>query len=88
MDRMTFGEINSLFKFSYYKNQENWEQTRFLGFITAKSHGVKISKMTDMVGFPWDKKTSEKPQEMSEQDIQRLKDKANWMINNNILETN
>lgn len=86
MDKMTFVEINSLFKFSYYKNQEEWEQTRFLGYIQVRSVGSKIGKMTDLVQFPWEKPNKSTPQIMSDKDFNRLQDKAKWMIENNIFE--
>lgn len=85
MDKMSFVEINSLFKFSYYKNQEDWEQVRFLGFIQAKSSGSKINKITDLVKFPWEKSNKSTPQIMSDKDLNRLQDKAKWMIENNLL---
>ena len=84
---MEFYEIAALMKYNYYKEQDSWEQARFLGFITAKSHGAKNLKITDLIKFQWENTNNGKPQIMSDEDMKRLRAKAQWMIENNVLET-
>lgn len=80
-------EIHALFKFQHLKEQEKWEQTRLISFLNAKCAGVKnLNKLTDLIEFPWEKKTKKNNQIMSDSDMKRLQEKATWMINNNILE--
>lgn len=64
---------------------EDWEQSRFLGYIIAKGAGSKISKVTDLIKFPWEQ-SNEKPKIMTKEEMKRLQDKAKWILNNsNIL---
>ena len=86
LDEIQWYEIHALLKYQYYRNQEDWEQARFLGFITAKSNGAKISKLENLVKFQWEQKEKQKPQFMSDEDMNRLQNKAKWMIENNVFE--
>ena len=86
LDEIEMYEIKALLKYQYYRNQEEWEQTRFLGFISAKSNGAKISKLENLVKFQWEKKEKQIPQFMSDEDMNRLQNKAKWMIENNVFE--
>lgn len=87
LDEMEFYEIKALLNYQYYKEQDAWEQARFLGYITAKSHGAKNLKITDLIKFQWERENAKKPQFMSDADMQRLRNKAQWLIENNMLDT-
>lgn len=86
MDEMELYEINSLLKYQYYKDKENWEQTRMLGFINARSNGAKINKVESLLKFPWEKQPKEKPQFISDEQMKNYRQRAKWVIENNMLE--
>lgn len=86
MDEIEWYEIKALTDFHYYKNQEDWEQTRFLGYIIAKGNGAKINKMENLMKFQWEQEEKQKPKFMSDEDMNRLQNKAKWMIENNVFE--
>lgn len=89
LNKMAFYEINALFKYSYYKNQEDWEQTRMLGFINAKCQGAKNIKLDTLISFPWENQNKNNIQvsnkKMTDEDFKRLHKKAQMMIENNII---
>lgn len=82
---MEFYEIGSLLKYQYMKDMETWEQARMLGFITARSNGTKIHKMEDLIKFSWEKKYKEKPRLITDEELQKYKNKAKMIIENNML---
>lgn len=86
MDEMEFYEIGVLLKYQYYKDKEDWEQTRMLGFINARSNGAKINKVESLLKFPWEKQPKEKPQFISDEQMEKYRERAKWVIENNILE--
>lgn len=80
-------EAKSLLNYSYYKEQEQWEQTRLLAYITAQVNSSKKLKMTDIIKFNWDDNHKEnKAKIMDDSELQRLKAKAQMIIDNNILD--
>lgn len=86
LDEISFYEINSLMKYQYYKDMENWEQTRMLGFIIARSNGSKINKIEKLIKFPWEEKEKNKRVFISDEKMKSFREKAQWIIENNILE--
>lgn len=86
LDKMTMYEAKALLKYQYYKDKENWEQTRLLGYITAQVNSTKKIKINDILKFEWDEQNHEnKPKLMEDSELQRLKQKAKTIIDNNIL---
>lgn len=82
---MEMYEAKSLINYSYYKNMEDWEQTRFLGYVNAQINSKKKLKFTDIIKFEWDNKQTESNHEFDEKNYQRLKEKAQTILENNIL---
>ena len=82
---MELYEVSSLIKHQYYKDKENWEQTRFLGYINAKCNGAKIKKVEDLLKFQWEEKEKEKPHIMTDEEMEGFRNKAKWIIENNML---
>lgn len=79
-------EAKSLLKYGYYKDKENWEQTRLLAYITAQVNSTKKLKINDILKFEWDEKQNENnTQIMDDTELNRLKNKAKSIIDNNIL---
>lgn len=82
-------EVRSQIENAHYKSQEDWEQARLIGYIQAQSHTSKKLKLTDIIKFPWEgeggKKAKAQPEIMSDADLNRLKGKAQWMIDNGMI---
>lgn len=89
LDKMQTYEVKAIMEFGYYKDQENWEQTRLISYINAQCHSNKKLKPADIVKFPWEdekgKKRKSTPEVMSDTDLNRLKSKAQWMIDNDMI---
>lgn len=60
--------IDSFYQFENNKEQQEWERTRFLAFMTVKPHDVKkkFKKPSDIIKFGWE-------QQKLENDIKDLK---------------
>lgn len=65
-----------------YGAKVSWEQTRFQSYIQLKSFSSKDIKLTDLIKFSWDAKTENKNTSISNDDIERLKNKAQTIIDN------
>lgn len=88
LDKMRMYEVRAVLEYGYLKDQEQWEQTRLTAYITAQSNSTKKLKITDIVKFPWENengKPKATPEVMSDTDLNRLKDKAQWMIENGLI---
>lgn len=86
---MEFYEINALFKYSFYRSQDNWEQTRMLGFINAQCSGAKGLTLQSLITFPWEQENNKtRKSEITETDMEdfnRLKTMSEMMIENNLI---
>ena len=74
-------ELEPLISNIHKKNKESWEQTRLLAYITAQVYSKKKLLPTDIISFSWDK-DSTGVTTISNEDVQRLKEKAKQYINN------
>lgn len=81
-------EAKSLINYGYYKSMEDWEQTRLLAYITAQVNSTKKLKLNDIMKFHWDENENEKGKngKIDEVSLQRLKNKAKSILENNILQ--
>ena len=77
---MQMYELEPLITKIHKKNKESWEQTRLLAYITAQVNSTKKLKPTDIISFSWDNEVSDTA--ISNEDVQRLKNKAKQYINN------
>lgn len=82
LDVMQPYELNALLENIEYSVKTSWEQTRFQSYVQAQSFSTKKMKMTDLITFGWDKEVT-KDTSISNEDIERLKNKAQQIINNN-----
>lgn len=74
---MEMYEVRAILKYSYYANRDSWEQTRFLGYLTAQANTKKKLKIQDIMQFDWDNdSTPVEDKSISNADIQRLREKA------------
>lgn len=78
LDRMQWYEAEACLQGLEDKNKVSWEQTRFISYVTAQVNSTKKLKPTDILSFTWDKpEEASKETIITNEDIQRLKDKAN-----------
>lgn len=86
LDKIQSYEIKALSDFSYLKNKEDWEQTRFQSWVLANCHSSKKLNTTDIVKFSWDEKEPTKKQiQIDKQKIEQLKTLAQEMIKNKMI---
>lgn len=77
LDKMKWYEVEACIKGLENKNKASWEQCRFLSYIIAQVNSTKKLKPTDILSFAWDKpQTDDKNTSISNEDIERLKNKA------------
>lgn len=76
---MQWYEVDSCLEGLRNKEKTGWEQTRFLGFITAQTQSTKQLKPTDILSFDWDNVSKETT--VTNEDRERLKEKAIQTLN-------
>ena len=78
MDACQIWEINDIIDNLPYLDRNSWEQTRLLTYVEAQCHSTKKLDITDIIQFKWDR-PNEKNTEISNDDIQRLKNKSEML---------
>ena len=79
---MKIYEVNSLMRNAYKKSINSWEQCRFISYIIAQVNSTKKLKLTDILSFTWDKEEKQdKNTSITNEDIERLKNKAKQYLN-------
>lgn len=54
LDEMSMFEVEALI-YQYNKAyQDEWEQTRWIGYVIALSNGAKLKKPSDLMKFEWE----------------------------------
>ena len=66
---------------AYKKSINSWEQCRFISYIIAQVNSTKKLKPTDILSFTWDKEEDNKNTMITNEDIERLKNKAKQYLN-------
>lgn len=66
-------------KFSYLKEQEKWEQARFISYIICQIYSKKKLKPADIISFNWESNKLNDIDIKSERE--RMKKLANEYIN-------
>lgn len=80
---MQMYEIAPYIRNLHLKSKEGWEQARFGAYVTAQVNSTKKLKVTDIMEFPWEATTGKKGNtSISNEDIERLKNKAKQYLNN------
>ena len=83
-DEMQPYEVNDIISCLQYADVNLWESNRINGYIIAQSNSKKKLSPQDIIKFPWDEVELEKNIEISNEDIQRLKEKSKTIkINTN-----
>ena len=75
-------EVQPLVSNIYKKNKEGWEQTRFLAYVTAQVNSTKKLKINDILNFSWDEEITSSDTSISNDDVERLRNKAKQYLNN------
>lgn len=89
LDEMQWYEIAAALKYQYYAIKDNWEQARLIAYIIAQSNSTKRITQEDVVKFYWDDEKDDHDDEdtkpITKADIERLSQKAQQLIDKNII---
>ena len=79
MDEMEMYEIRAVMDYEYLAHKDSWEQARLVAYLVAQSNSSKRINITDIAKFYWEKEeeASSDNTTISNDDISRLKEKAN-----------
>lgn len=86
MDKMEEWEMLELNDVVEYSGYTSWEQTRLL--LSCYVDSKKVHKLSDIIKFPWDKESSSTNQEISNDDINRLRQLSQAYIKNTLSKEN
>ena len=84
MDEMQHYEINDYIDNIKYLNRNEWEQTRYMVYANAQMNTQKQLKPTDLLKFAWDNGTDDGENNISKEDIERLRKKSEQIILNRL----
>ena len=76
-------ELDMILSMLEYTTKQEWEQTRFKCYINAQTQSTKKLNPQDILKFSWDNEATNKENKntyISTEDIERLKAKANKII--------
>lgn len=81
LDEMQMYEIDACLDGMSMCYKQDWEQCRMITYMIAQTNSTKKLKPSDIISFPWDKEDdTEHDTFISNDDIERLKDKSNKYI--------
>lgn len=82
MDKLTDWEINDIVLNLPYLDRNLWETCRLNTYVVAQSNSTKKLTMQDIAKFKWEESVeTESNIEISNEDIQRLKEKSKLISN-------
>lgn len=76
LDRMQPYELTNIIEALPYIDRNQWEQTRLKIFSTASMFSKSNLTVTDIMRFKWDEENDEPKQDITQTDIDRLKQQA------------
>lgn len=76
MDEMQDYEVNDIIENIPSLDRNQWEMTRLLLYQTIQMNSKKKYQLSDILKFKWDREIKIEDKEISDDDIQRLKNKA------------
>lgn len=85
LDEMQMYEINALMDNKHLSVKDSWEQARMIAYMIAQVNSKKKLNPDDVIKFSWDENTASGDTSISDEDIERLRQKADnylKMINN------
>lgn len=84
MDEMKEYEVRTILDNLQYVDRPAWEQTRLNVYARAQMNTKKKLKVSDIMTFPWESNNNHEEHiiEISNEDIERLKEKAKKISKN------
>ena len=82
LDKMQLYEIPAILERLQFNHRDSWEQTRMIMYVIAQSNSKKKLSPSDIMRFPWEEKTDERPPEPTEEEVNALKEKMEQFIKN------
>lgn len=80
LDVMTEWEALEMLSNLDVANRQDWERTRLQLYATAQANSTKKLKLEDIMQFAWEKKSEEdKVKEISNNDIKRIQERAQYI---------
>lgn len=79
---MQIYELQAALKYQYYAHKDDWEQARLISWLIAQTNSTKRIKPTDIIKFDWEEDNKPHIKTISNQQIQRLRKKAQKYIKN------
>ena len=76
LDSMRLYEAKALLKYSDYSSRDSWEQSRLVAYLIAQTNSTKKMKPSDIIKFSWDNEFNEENTGISNDEIERLRNKA------------
>ena len=76
MDKMEFYEVKAVMDYGYYTFKDSWEQARLISYMIAQTNSTKKLKLSDILEYYWDNETDKADTSLSNEDVERLKQKA------------
>ena len=76
MDKMELYEAKAVMDYDYYSYKDSWEQARLISYMIAQTNSTKKLKLSDILEFYWDQETDKADTSLSNDDVERLRQKA------------
>lgn len=77
---MQMYEVRAVMKYQYLANKDSWEQARMIAYIIAQCNSTKKLKPSDIMNFYWEKEEEPDSTAISNEDVERLRNKANQYL--------
>lgn len=77
---MQMYEVRAVMKYQYLANKDSWEQARMIAYIIAQCNSTKKLKPSDIMNFYWEKEEESDSTAISNEDVERLRNKANQYL--------
>lgn len=87
LDYMQPYELTAITELLEYSTKQEWEQVRFQSYVQAQTQSSKKIKPTDLLKFSWEQDNTKKDTSISNEDVTRLINKANTIINGRLSNT-
>lgn len=87
LDFMQPYELAAITEVLEYTTKQEWEQVRFQSYVQAQSQSSKKIKPTDILKFGWEQDNTKKDTSISKEDVERLINKANTVLNGRLSNT-
>lgn len=73
---MEFYEVKAVMEYDYYSYKDSWEQARLIAYLVAQTNSTKQLKLSDILEFHWDQETAKADTSLSNEEVERLRQKA------------